>query len=188
MFKTIVISTLAVALAAPALAGPPLPVDQALQLMARPGSWIEADGDLQADGTLLVKDVEVYSAADSAELEEAAIYGAATGIDGAKSMMRVLGYSVAFDSDTTVKDEQKRPMHISKVGEGRGIKVQGRLQPNGSFAATKIKLQDVKKGKVKEKIFGPVTIVDARARLLRVLNTTVKLRSDVTIVQPIVQQ
>jgi hypothetical protein len=192
MFNTLIAATLALTLAAPAFAGPPLPRDQALQLMARPGSWIEADGDLQPDGTLLAKEVEIYSAADSAELEEAAIYGATARLDAAKSILRVLGYTVSFDDETTIKDENKKPTQISTVREGRGIKVQGSLQENGTFAATKIKLQDGKKlnGKVdvKEKVFGPVTVVDARAGTLRVLNTPVKLRPDATLLQAIVRE
>ena len=190
MDKTPLLLAFSLALAAPAFAGPPLPLDRALELMARPGAWIEAAGDLQAEGTLLTKEVEIYSAADSAELEEAAIYGAATRLDLTKGAMRVLGYTLSFDSDTTIKDDMKRPTDISKIKEGRGIKVQGSLQANGRFAATKIKLQGDKtgKGKVKEKVFGPVRVVDARAGLLRVLNTPVKLRPDAMLWEAVVQE
>jgi hypothetical protein len=190
MDKTIVLLALSLALAAPTFAGPPLQVDHALALMSRPGSWIEAAGDLQADGTLLTKEVEIYSEADSAELEEASIYGAVTRLDLKKGAMRVIGYNVSFDGDTTIKDDIKRVIDISRIQEGQGIKVQGRLQSNGRFAATKIKLQGDKtgKGKVKEKVFGPVRVVDARAGLLRVLNTPVKLRPDATLWEAVVQQ
>lgn len=190
MDKTPLLLALSLALAAPAFAGPPLQVDHALALMTRPGSWIEAAGDLQPDGTLLSKEIEIYSAADSAELEEAAIYGAATRLDLKKGAMRVIGYIVSFDGDTTIKDDIKRAIDISKVQEGRGIKVQGSLQANGRFAATKIKLQGDKtgKGKVKEKVFGPVKVLDARAGLLRVLNTKVLLRQDATLWEAVVSE
>ena len=112
MFKTLQIAALSLALAGPVLAGPPLTADQALGLMSKPGSWIEADGDFQRDGSLIAKDVEIYSPADSSELEGAAIYGAATGLDAGKSTLRVLGYVVTFDKDTTIKDERKQPTTI----------------------------------------------------------------------------
>lgn len=188
MSKTIVIAGLALALgAAAAVAGPPLSQDQAVKLMARPGSWIEADGSLLPDGTLTAKDVEIYAPGDTAELEEPAIYGAVANLNRAKSTLRVLGYTVTWDAQTTLKDENKRQILSSKLQDGMGVKVQGALQPNGTFKATKIKIHAGKnvdgKVKVKEKIFGPVTVLDARGARLRVMNTLVNLREDAALVE-----
>lgn len=188
MLKTSVTAGLALLLcAAAAMAGPPLKPDQAFKLMARPGSWIEADGSMQADGTLFAKDVEIYAPGDSAELEEPAIYGAVSDLNRTKSTMRVLGYIVTYDANTTLKDENKRQILSSKIQNGMGVKIQGDMQPNGTFKATKIKVHAGKtkdgKFKAKEKLFGPVTIIDERAGLLRILNTTVKLREDVTLAE-----
>jgi len=173
--------------AIPAIAGPPLTADQGLKLMTQPGSWIEADGAFLPDGTLMAKDVEIYAGGDSVELEEPAIYGSVTQINRAKSTMRVLGYLVTWDGMTTLKDENKRQILSSKIQDGMGVKVQGMLQPNGSFKATKIKVHSGKvkdgKFKAKEKILGPVTVVDGRAGTLRILNTVIKLREDVAMVE-----
>lgn len=175
---------LMMALAVPALASPPLTLDQAMEFMAQPGSWIEAAGDLQPDGTLLAKEVEIYSASDSADTEEAAVYGAAAGVNLPGGSMKVLGYTVLFDAQTTLKDENKQPIASERLRDGIGVKVQGSVKGNGALAATKIKLQGVKPGKSsrpKEKVFGPVTVLDARAHSLRVMNTPVKLRPDATV-------
>jgi len=180
---------LALSTATVALAGPPLTSDQGLKLMTQPGSWIEADGAYLADGTLMAKDVEIYAGGDTVELEEPAIYGAVTQINRAKSTMRVLGYLVTWDGMTTLKDENKRQILSSKMQDGMGVKVQGTLQPNGSFKATKIKVHagKVKDGKfkAKEKILGPVTVVDGRAGLLRIMNTAIKLREDVAMIEAV---
>lgn len=185
MFKTHVLAGVALlACATAAFAGPPLNRDEALKLMARPGSWIEADGAMVPDGSLIGKDFEIYAPEDTAETEDAAIYGAVQGLNRAKSTMRVLGYSVNWDANTTIKDDQKRTVLSSKIEEGIGVKVQGSIQSNGSFKATKIKLATMKnkngKMQAKEKVFGPCTVVDAKHGVLRVLNTTVTLREDAT--------
>ncbi len=172
-----------------AIAGPPLTSEQGIKLMTQPGSWIEADGAFLADGTLIAKDIEIYAGGDTVELEEPAIYGAVTQINRAKSTMRVLGYHVTWDGLTTLKDENKRQILSSKIQDGMGVKIQGTLQPNGSFKATKIKVHagKVKNGKfkAKEKILGPVTVIDGRAGLLRILNTPIKLRDDVAMIEAV---
>jgi hypothetical protein len=192
MLKTIVTAGLVLAFGATAAhAGPPVTRDQAFKLMARPGSWIEADGTLRPDGTLEAKDLEIVAPGDTAEMEETAIYGAVANLNRAKSTMRVLGYTITWDATTTLKDENKRQVLSSKLEDGMGVKVQGWVQANGSFKATKIKFQGKQLGKdgkpkdVKQKVFGPVTIVDARAGLLRVINTSVVLRENAAFVEVI---
>jgi len=189
MFKTHVLAGVALlACATTAFAGPPLSRDEALKLLSRPGSWVEADGAMLPDGTLNAKDLEVYAPEDTAETEDAAIYGAVQSLNRAKSSMRVLGYTVTWDTDTTIKDDQKRQVLSSKIEEGLGVKVQGTVQSNGSFKATKIRIVTMKnkdgKLKAKEKIFGPCTVVDAKRGVLRVMNTAVSLREDAAFVMP----
>ena len=171
-------------------AGAPLTLEQGIKMMGKPGAWIEADGAL-ADGTLMAKEVEIHAKRDPAELEAPAIYGAVTEINRAKSTMRVLGYLVTWDATTTLKGDTKRQiMSISDLQDGMGVKIEGTLQPNGSFKATKFKLQSgkVRDGKisVKEKILGPVTVVDGRARTLRILNTPIKVLEDAVLEQVVV--
>jgi hypothetical protein len=182
---TVVAVLVALGCAATAFAGPPLTQDQALQLLARPGSWVEVDGAIQPDGTLLGKDIEIVAPSDTANQEEPAIYGGVENLNRAKSTMKVLGYVVTWDEKTTFKDENKRKILSSKVEEGSGVKVQGKLQPNGSYLASKFRLHPVEKTKdgkpkFKQKVFGPVTVLDARSGKLRVLNTIVTLRPDAT--------
>ena len=189
MFKTHVLAGVALlACATTAFAGPPLSRDEALKLLSRPGSWVEADGAMLPDGTLNAKDLEVYAPEDTAETEDAAIYGAVQSLNRAKSSMRVLGYTVTWDTDTTIKDDQKRQVLSSKIEEGLGVKVQGTVQSNGSFKATKIRIVSMKnkdgKLKAKEKLFGPCTVVDAKRGVLRVMNTAVSLREDAAFVMP----
>lgn len=175
--------------AAAAVAGPPLTRDEAMKLIARPGSWVEADGTAQADGTLLGKDYEIVAPSDTANKEEPAIYGAVQELNRTKSTMKLLGYVVQWNAETTFKDAGKRKILSSKLAEGAGVKVQGSLQPNGTFLATKVKLQDVQRGSdgkpksPKEKILGPVTVLDSRLGLLRVLNTTVRPREDASFIE-----
>jgi len=165
-----------------AWAGAPLTREQGLKLMAETGRWIETDGVLQPDGTYLAKEIEIYAPGDTAEIGEVAISGAVHNLNRLKSTLSVFGYLVTYDGETTLKDENKRPILSSKIQNGMGVKVQGSLQPNGTFKATKIKLQKgkTKDGafKAKEQIFGPVSVVDARNGLLKVLNTGIKLRED----------
>jgi hypothetical protein len=182
MRKLIGIAALAAGLGAgDALAGQPMPREQALQLMARPGSWLEADGKLLPDGTLQAKDLEFHAPGDTAETEEPAINGTISNLNRAKSTMRVLGYTVVWDAGTTLKDENKKKILSSKLQDGGAVKVQGTLQANGTLKATKIKLASVAPGKKpKEKVFGPVTVTDAKSGHLRVLDTVITLREDAT--------
>ena len=168
-------------------AAAPLTLEQGIKMMGKPGAWIEADGAL-ADGTLMAKEVEIHAKRDPAELEAPAIYGAVTEINRAKSTMRVLGYLVTWDATTTLKGDTKRQiLSITDLQDGMGVKIEGTLQPSGSFKATKFKLQSgkVRDGKisVKEKILGPVTVVDGRARMLRILNTPIKVLEDAVLEQ-----
>ena len=168
-----------------AWAGAPVSLDQGMKLLSQPGRWIDTDGALQPDGTYLAKEVQIVATGDTSQTKEAAIYGAVQSLNRAKGTMMVLGYSIAYDKDTTLKDENKRKILSSKIENGMGVKVQGHLQPNGTFMATKIKLQKTKDGnsKPKTKLFGPATVVDARHGLLKVLNTTIKLRDDAQITE-----
>ena len=172
-------------------AGAPLTPEQGIKMMSKPGAWIEADGALLADGTLMAKEIEIHPKRDPADLEAPAIYGAVTEINRAKSTMRVLGYLVTWDATTTLKGDTKRQiLSISDLQDGMGVKVEGTLQPSGSFKATKFKLQSgkVRDGKisVKEKILGPVTVVDGAARMLRILNTPIKVLEDAVLEQVVV--
>lgn len=174
------------------IAGPPLTRDQAIEYMQRPGSWLEADGAMLPDGTLEAKDLEVYGSHLKGELEDIAITGAIANINRTKSTMRVLGYTVTWDGTTTLKDENKKQILSSKLQDGMGVKVQGSLGPNGVFKATKIKLAGVKvvNGKQKEpkqKIFGPVTVLDAKNGRMRIMDTIVTLRPDAKFIEVIAE-
>ena len=115
MSKTHGIAVLALlAGATAAVVGPPLTRDEALKRMAQPGTWVEADGTLLPDGSLLAKDLEVHTPADTVD-RDLAIYGGVQNLNRAKSTMRVLGYAVSWDETTTLKDENKRKILSSKI-------------------------------------------------------------------------
>ena len=157
----------ALTIASTAWAQIPLKRDQAFEMMADPGRWIEVDGSFQKDGTFIAKEVEVISLADTSNMEESQIYGAMEKIDRRRSTMVVLNYRIAWDQETTIKDADKHRILSSKLENGMGVKVQGHLRNNGVFWASKLKLRRVKykDGKIakpKEKLVGQVTVLDDR--------------------------
>lgn len=157
--------------------------------MADPGRWVEVDGKFQADGTLLGKEVEIIALEDTSNMEETHIYGAIEKLDRRRSTMMVLGYRVGWDKETTIKDPNKHRILSSKLENGMAVKVQGHLRDNGIFWAGKLKLkeQDMKSdGSIedpKEKLVGPVTVLDERGGWIRILNTDILLRPDATYVE-----
>jgi cytochrome c-type biogenesis protein CcmE len=162
-------------------AGGPLSRPEAMKLLAE-GRWINTDGAMQPDGSYLAKQIMIYSPSDSMNIGELAITGNVANLDRAHSTLTMLTYRVTFDAKTTLKDENKRIIPSSKIQNGMGAKVQGKLLPNGVFHATKIRLQrgKSKAGDLmfKQRLFGPVTVVDPIKGILKVLNTTIKLRDD----------
>jgi hypothetical protein len=68
------------------------------------------------------------------------------------------------------------------------IKVQGHLRDNGVFWSTKLKLkkEKIKDGKIdkpKEKLVGPVTVLNERDGWVRILNTDILIRHDAKLVE-----
>ena len=168
----------------PASAQPPLAREAAFEMMADPGRWIEVDGKLNADGTFMAKEVEVFSLADSSNMEEPHVYGGIEKLDRRRSTMMILGYRVSWDDETTIKDADKHRILSSKLENGMGLKVQGHLRNNGIFHADKLKLKRVKEGKkAKQKLVGPVTVLDARDGWVRILNTDILIRPDAKFVE-----
>jgi hypothetical protein len=166
-----------------AAAQAPLKRAAAFEMMTDPGRWIEVDGNFQKDGTFIAKEVEVFSLADTSNMEEAQIYGAIEKLDRRRSTMTVLNYRVAWDQDTTIKDADKHRILSSKLEDGMSIKLQGHLRDNGIFWATKLKLKgekikDGQPAKPKEKLVGPVRVLDERGGWVRILNTDILIRPD----------
>ena len=168
-------------------AGPPLSQDEAMKLLSQPNRWIDTDGALRPDGTYVAKEIQIAATSAITPTEDPAIYGAVEGLDRTKGMMKVLGYRVLYDGQTKLQDENKKVILSSRIQDGSNVKVQGKLLPNGAFQATKIRLQKMDKGKTrgKTKLYGPATVVDARAGTLKVLNTTVMLRPDAMITEDV---
>jgi hypothetical protein len=167
----------------------PLSREAALQMMADPGRWVEVDGKWQKDGTFLGKEFEVIALEDTSNMEECQIYGAIEKIDRRRSTMVVLGYRIGWDKETTIKDANKHRILSSKLENGMAIKVQGFLRNNGVFWAGKLKLkdQDIKDDGTlespKQKLVGPVTILDERGGWIRILNTDILMRPDAKFVE-----
>lgn len=171
----------------PASAQPPLARETAFEMMAEPGRWVEVNGKLQGDGTFLAKEVEIFSLADTCNMEEPHVYGAIEKLDRRRGTMVVLRYRVSWDEETTIKDANKHRILSSKLENGMGIKVQGFLRNNDVFYAKKLKLKKMKvkdgKRKAKEKLVGPVTVLDARDGWIRILNTDILIRHDAKFVE-----
>jgi hypothetical protein len=175
-------------LASTAAAQPPLTRAAAFEMMADPGRWVEVDGDFQKDGTFLANEVEVISLADSSSMEDPGVTGAVEKIDRRRSTMVVLNYRIAWDKETTIKDADKHRILSSKLEDGMAIKVQGHLRDNGVFWSTKLKLkkEKIKDGKIdkpKEKLVGPVTVLNERDGWVRILNTDILIRHDAKLVE-----
>lgn len=182
----LLLSTLA--LVGPAAAQAPLKRDAAFEMMAEPGRWIEVDGNFQKDGTYIAKEVEVIALADTSNMEEAQIYGAIEKIDRRRSTMQVLNYRIGWDQETTIKDADKHRILSSKLEDGMAIKIQGHLLGNGMFWASKLKLkkEQIKDGQVakpKQKLMGPVSILDETGGWVRILNTDILIKPDAKFVE-----
>jgi uncharacterized protein DUF5666 len=162
-----------------ATAETPLQRPDALKMLSSGSRWAEVEGKLQPDGSFIADDVEIIAAADAANMKEMELTGVTTGVDPAKSSLKLLGYTVKWNDQTKITDEQKQKVQASSLQNGKDLKATGQVQADGTFLARKLRLREatMKDGQVrhKEKITGPVQVVDAGKGTLRILKTTVQL-------------
>ena len=172
-------------LAQAAWAQRPLTRDEAMELLAAGSRWVELEGDLQPDGTFVAKEIDIVAAEDSLSMLDVVIGGTIATINRRFSKLTVLSYEVTWNETTKIRDADKHQVLSSKLNEGQGIKVKGKLQEDGTFLARSIQLTAGKPRsdgtvKYKQQLRGPATVVDARDGLLRVVKSNVTLRGDCT--------
>ena len=162
-----------------ATAETPIQRPEALKMLSSGSRWAEIEGKLQPDGSFIADDVEIIAAEDAANMKEMELTGVTAAVDPAKSSLKLLGYTVKWNDQTKITDEQKQKVQASSLQNGKDLKATGQMQPDGTFLARKLRLREasMKDGQVKhkEKITGPVQVLDAGKGTLRVLKTTVQL-------------
>ena len=168
--------------AATAHAQQPLDRKEALELLAASTRWVEIEGGLQADGTFVAKEIDIIAVDDTAHTNDMEISGVITKLDVPQKAMTLLGYRVSWDGKTKFTDDYKAKIDAGKLAVGSGVKATGRMQENGTFLTTKIRLREGKvKGnevKHKEELLGPIQVTDAAAGKLLFAKTQVLLRPD----------
>lgn len=168
----------------PSAAAPQAPLQRAaaLELLSASPRWAEVEGKMQADGTFLVKEVDIIAAEDTANMQEVEITGVIRDLDRRRSSLALLNYKVSWNEKTKISDQNKRQILSSKLEPDIGVRVRGQLQADGTFLARKIRLRDgtMKDGEMryKEQLTGPVDVVDASAGALRILRTKIRLTPD----------
>jgi hypothetical protein len=160
----------------------PLERDEAMQILAASERWVEIEGEFQANGSFVAKEIDIVALGDSASMEDMEISGVITDLAPNQKAMTVLGYRIYWEEDTKFTDEYKEKIDPKVLEVGAGVKTSGNLQENGSFLASKIRLREGKvKGnevKYKEELLGPVRVIDAAAGKLLFVRTPVRLRPD----------
>lgn len=160
----------------------PVERDEALQMLSASERWVEIEGEFQGDGSFLAKEIDIVALGDSASMQDMEVSGVITDLDARQKAMTVLGYRIYWNEDTKFTDEYKTKIDSGALKVGAGVKTTGRVQENGSFLASKIRLREgkVKGNKVeyKEELLGPIHVDDGRGGKLLFFRTPVLLRAD----------
>jgi len=158
------------------------PVDRAaaLEMLGAANRWAEIEGALQADGSFLAKEVDIVALEDTTHMQEEEISGVIADLDRRRSSMTLLHYKVFWNEQTKISDANKHRILSSKLDNDVGIKATGRMQPDGTFLARKLRLREPTlsggKPKHKEELVGPVEVLDAGSGLLRIMKTSIRLK------------
>ena len=107
------------------------------------GQFVEVEGDLQPDGSVLAKKIELEDDDDDDEVEvEVEFKGLIESIDLAAASMVVDGRLVQTDAATRFEGDDDAPLAISDFSVGQFVEVEGRLQADGSILAKEVELED----------------------------------------------
>jgi uncharacterized protein DUF5666 len=159
-----------------------IPRQQALQLLSSGSRWAVVKGTMQPDGNFLTREMDIVAPTDSLNMKEMEITGVIRALDRRLSTMTLGNYKVLWNEQTKITDMNKNKILSSKLENETGLKATGRLQPDGTFLARKLRQREAKqKGgetKFKEEFMGPVQVINAGQGQLRVMRTMIRLKPD----------
>jgi hypothetical protein len=101
------------------------------------GSFVEVEGWLQPDGSVLARKVKLEDDGED-EADEVEFTGPIQGL----SPLTVAGRVVTTNGSTRVLDDDNNPIGLSGLAVGMTVEVEGWSQADGSVLAKKIKLED----------------------------------------------
>lgn len=159
-----------------------IPRQQAMQLLASGSRWAVVKGTMQPDGVFLTKEIDIIHTADSLNMQEMEITGVIRNLDRRLSTLTLGNYKVQWNEQTKITDVNKNKILSSKLENDTGLKASGRLQPDGTFLARKLRQREAKqKGgetKYKEEFMGPVQVINAGQGQLLVMRTRISMKPD----------
>ncbi|NIR63832.1 MAG: hypothetical protein GWN00_02365, partial [Aliifodinibius sp.] len=105
------------------------------------GDFVEVEADLQPDGTYLATRIELEDDGEEIEVEG---HIEAIGADS------VVVNSIVFfvDSSTVILDDDNNPISFSDLEVGDEVEITAILRPDGTYLATRIKLEDDELGEI----------------------------------------
>jgi hypothetical protein len=100
------------------------------------GMLVEAEGDVQPDGTISARKIKMEDRAD----DEVELRGTIESL-GTDTIM-VEGITFAVNAQTMVLDNDNNPMAFGDLSTGQFVEIEGDIQADGTLVARKIKLED----------------------------------------------
>lgn len=167
--------------AVPVAAQKPVTREIALEMAADEGRWAAVKGKMQEDGTFLAKEIELIALGDAEGTEVMEVRGVMGNLNTEKRSLRAMNYAIVWTEETRIRDNEKNKIQASELKNDVGATIEGHYE-DGVFVAKDIRVRagKIKDGELvyKQEIIGPFQVIDARAGLLRVIDTDVRLRPD----------
>ena len=139
------------------------------------GDSIEAEGAMQADGSLLARSIKVEDAAaagdDGAEAEDREFDGTLDAIDGAKL---TVGTTLVIAGASTRIEKNDAQVALSALAVGDSLRVEGALQTDGSVLASEIKVLSAAEA-AEEAAAGAVTAISAADNTFTIGTTLIRV-------------
>jgi hypothetical protein len=89
-------------------------------------------------------------------------------VDARSRTLEILGLQLMMSEAAEIKDVDKRALSFAALQPGMRVKVKGRMEPGGRFAAHKLKLR-LPTPDAMDEIESEITGIDAAARTLTVM-------------------
>jgi len=147
--------------------------------MLRAGQrWAEIEGSMQADGTFLANRVDIIAAEDQDHMQAMEIRDVIADLDLRRSSMTLPRYTILWNEQAKISDDEKRRIPSAKLDNGMEIKVTGRPRPDGTLLARKLQLRILAapgaQPQYKQELVGPVEVLDAGSGSLHILKTNIR--------------
>ncbi|MFQ5865310.1 MAG: DUF5666 domain-containing protein [bacterium] len=110
------------------------------------GQLVEVRAVQQLDGTLLATKIEVEDEVPAED--EIEVTGEIKEIDITNNLLVVSSFTFSVDEMTVILDDRKREISLGDLQVGVVVEVEAKVQPDGSFLATRIKIKDRLKDKI----------------------------------------